>query len=135
MSATTKDEPNGSPTLNITYPKRFPRALREALERFLLANPEWAQIATDDAANFGAGLCADASRDLVNACGGCVAWLADDSAQEMAGYHLALVCPHPGYPEHATDGHAVALFGRWVVDLTARQFGAHLPFPWIWRQA
>ena len=39
--------------------------LREIVDAFLAAYPDWTVIATDEAANYGAGLCADASADLV----------------------------------------------------------------------
>lgn len=51
------------------------------------------------------------------------------------------VAGHPAYPAAECyrfpdgtlrDDHWVARFGRLRVDLTARQFGPHLPYPYLW---
>jgi transcriptional regulator with XRE-family HTH domain len=102
--------------------------LREIVDAFLAAYPDWTVIATDEAANYGAGLCADASADLVAFAGargihGAVAWF---------GSFLPFDAVPSGYAISDHEGHAVALFGDEVADLTARQFGPALPFPYFW---
>lgn len=105
--------------------------LRLHVQHFLDTFGDWAVIATDEEANYGSGLCADASADLVTYLehehAGEVRWLGPGRAT------FPTVDPHPDYPEDAHRAHAVAVFDDWVVDLTARQFDPSLPFPWFWR--
>ena len=102
--------------------------LREIVDAFLAAYPDWTVIATDEAANYGAGLCVDASEDLVAFAGrrGLVGAVID------FGGPLIPFESAPGYEIPDNEGHSVAVFGDEVVDLTARQFGASLPFPYFW---
>ena len=110
-----------------------PEHLVALVRDFLAAAPEWAEIATDESC-YGEGLCADASGDLarygtIRGMRVTIAWI---TSQEVAPW-VTKLNPHPSYPSDVLEGHAVALFGEWVVDLTARQFDPSLPFPFYWR--
>ena len=105
--------------------------IRGRVERFLReAEDDWRAIANDPG-SYGAGLCAEASRDLVTAIGGQVVWLArvGDGAETITADHRY---PVEALATKRRRHHAVALVGRWVVDLTARQFDPDLPFPFYW---
>ena len=101
-------------------------SVERVVAAFLAAFPDWAVIATDEAANYGAGLCADASDDLVSFAAtqglfGCTVGLS--RRFRSARYPASVGTEEP---------HTVAAFGGVVVDLTARQFDPVLPFPFIW---
>ena len=107
--------------------------IRGRVERFLRdAEDDWRAIANDPG-SYGAGLCWHASKDLTTAIGGHVRWLA-----RFGDLAAGTVTADRRYPGEALatkrhNHHAVALVGRWVVDLTARQFDPDLPFPFYWR--
>lgn len=93
---------------------------------------DWEALAKDEGC-FGAGFCVEASRDLAH-------WVNNVDKRRRAlpigGYVGEEFLAH--YPwQHAESPHWVCLIvlGRetWAVDLTARQFGVELPFPWLWR--
>ena len=116
-------------------PESPPEHLVALVDEFLATFPEGAEIATDESC-YGAGLCADASGDLVEYAAECHGWrgwvVAWITSRTVAPW-VTKVNPHPSYPSDVLEGHAVALFGEWVVDLTARQFAPSLPFPFYWR--
>jgi len=95
--------------------------LQDLVSAFLAARPRWKDIGEDG----GAGLCEFASHEFV----GFAAAHGFDGEVECIRFHVP---QHPAYPEDAWDGHWVARFGEDVVDLTAKQFGDELPFPFIW---
>jgi hypothetical protein len=112
--------------------------LHELTQRFLEKRPRWVDLNNDTG---GAGLCEYASHEIV---GFMAEFDLDGEVKEI--WHRQWYGPESvpwcgqieacnGYPG---DPHFVAAFphpddGRLVVvDITARQFGEHLPFPWIW---
>ena len=93
----------------------------EVVGLFLAARPHWRDVGEDGCA----GLCEYVSHELV----GFAAAHGFDGEVECIRFHVP---QHPAYPEDAWDAHWVARFGNEVVDLTAKQFGEELPFPFIW---
>jgi len=102
---------------------------RRVTRAFLDAFPDWSVIATDEAANYGAGLCADASDDLVG--------FAEQQGLFGCTVSLSRRLRSNRYPAcvGTDEPHTVAAFGGVIVDLTARQFDPMLPFPFIWTAA
>ncbi len=93
---------------------------------------DWEAMANDEGC-FGAGLCAEASADLAHWCNNVdKRRRALPAGGNVGREHLS------HYPwQHFEEPHWVCLIvlgnQTWAVDLTARQFGAELPFPWFWR--
>jgi hypothetical protein len=96
-------------------------SLEQVVEKFLATRPRWRDIGEDG----GQGLCEYASHEFV----GFAAAHGFDGEVECIRFDIPR---HWSYPEEALDGHWVARFGNKVVDLTAKQFGDSLPFPFIW---
>lgn len=99
----------------------------------------------DAVANTGAaGLCWDVSKELVERLGrGRLLYLDFPTrtarlADLISGYRrLDEYAPWPAWAEDYISndmhdlGHCVAVVDGYVVDLTAKQFGGHLPFPMV----
>lgn len=110
----------------------------ELLERVQALIPQLSEGALPDVVRDtgGLGLCLDYSLELQQHLGGEVIWL-DLATREQLTTEGWISCTIPeGYPRPPAvlSEHAVLhLPGAGVViDLTARQYDAELPFPFIW---
>lgn len=120
--------------LNAT--KREELALHQILvftHEFLKENPKWVDIANDTG---GLGLCADASSEMhqffeAKNVSSRTTWM------NLADKSKCRISPHRLYPDLNLDEpgseHCVVLVDeKHIVDLTAQQYGEHMPFPFIW---
>ena len=93
---------------------------------------DWRELAESEP--YGAGLCGEASKDLAAYLG----WRGTLASPLWLQVGAGIAAHYPTQDSWEAAGHCVCVAstgrrgGVWVVDLTARQFGEHLPFPWIW---
>ncbi len=117
--------------------------LNELLRVFFEKNPDWLIIGGVDG---GGGLCDEASGLFSRFCAtqevdAVPRWMSLSGPRfEGCNGQPAIKKPHPAYPvferRHFGEDHCVAVVeGRWAVDLTARQYGDELPFPFLWELA